>query len=111
MYSYPSRSEKRQVQLLSAAEKGMFSFENIIIYPREITKLEKDGFTVRSIKPYKESKALFTATVEWSNAYGCAIPHIVYSYIHGIIETSPQKAISTFAQELYVIAHKANAKK
>lgn len=111
MYSYPSRSEKRQVQLLSSAEKGNFSLENVVLYAREITRLEKDGFTVHSIKPFTSKKKLFVATIEWSDAYGSAIPHLVYSYIHGIIETEPKSAISSFAQELFVIAHKANLKK
>lgn len=111
MYSYPSRSEKRYVQLLSTAEKGLFSIENMILYSREITKLKKEGFTVLCIKPFPSKKKLYTATVSWSDAYTSGIPHLVYSYIHGIIETEPKSAISSFAQELFVIAHRAHVKK
>lgn len=111
MYSYPSRSEKRQVQLISAAEKGDFLVKNIILYPREISKLEKDGFKVHSIKPYGGSKNLFTATVDWSCAFGLAIPHIVHSYIIGNIETYPRRSIRSFAQELFITSSKAKTKK
>lgn len=111
MHSYSSRADRRQVQLYSAAEKGEFLIENMILYPREITKLEKDGFKVHTIKPYQNTKDLFTATVEWANAYGASIPHIVYSYIHSIIETYPQTYVTSFAKELFLIAHKANNNK
>lgn len=107
LISYPTRSERRQVQLYSAAEKGEFSLENIILYPSEIKKLEKDGFTVHSVKPFISKKKLFSATVEWSNVYNSAIPHLVYSYIYGIIETYPKNFVNSFAQELFVIAHRA----
>lgn len=111
MHSYPSRSEKRNVQLYSAAEKGEFSLENIILYPAEIIKLKKDGFAVHNIKPFTSKKKLFVVNIEWANAYGPAIPHIVYSYIHGIIETYPKGFVNSFAQELYVIAHRINIKR
>ena len=110
MHSYSSRADRRQVELYSSAEKGEFLIENMILYPREITKLEKDGFKVHTIKPYSNTKDLFTATVEWANAYGPSIPHMVYSYIHGIIETYPKTFVNSFAQELIMIAHKASKK-
>ena len=106
MRGYPSRAEKREITLYSAAEKGEFSV-GLILYPNEITRLEKDGFAVSYIHPCPKYKNLFTATVSWGNAYGPAIPHIVHSYIHGIIETKPKNSIENFAQELFVIAHKA----
>ena len=111
MISYPTRSEKRQVKLYAAAEKGIFSLESVILYPSEIKKLEKDGFNVNTLKPFESKKKLFVANINWANPYGFAIPHIVHSYIHGIIETYPRNSIKNFAQELYVIAHKANFKK
>lgn len=107
MRSYPSRNEKREIRLYSAAEKGVLSIEQFILYPSEITKLEKQGFSVDTIKPYSNSSVLFTANVSWANAYGCTIPHIVHSYINRIIETFPKNSIENFAQELYVIAHRA----
>lgn len=111
MFSYPTRSEKRQVQLYSTAEKGDFSIQNCVLYPREIARLKKEGFAVYYVRPFEDRKDLFLATVEWANAYGPAIPHLVYSYILGIIETEPKNHIKNFAQELYVIAHKAQLKK
>lgn len=111
MTSYPSRSEKRQVKLYSAAEKGEFSLENIILYPGEIRKLRNDGFTVYVIKPFPSHKKLYVTNIEWSGAYGPAIPHIVYSYIHGVIETYPKSSVDKFARELFIIAHRACLKK
>ena len=111
MFSYPTRAERRQVQLYSTAEKGEFSIKNMILYPREIARLKKEGFAVYYIRPFENTKDLFLATVEWSNSYGPAVPHIVYSYIMGIIETQPKNNIENFAQELYVIGHKAQLKK
>ena len=111
IFCYPTRAERRQVQLYAAAEKREFSIKNMILYPREIARLKKEGFAVYYVRPFEDSKDLFLATVEWANAYGPAIPHIVYSYITGIIETKPKKHIENFAQELYVIAHKAQLKK
>lgn len=106
MRSYPSRNEKREVRLYSIAEKGEFSTE-FILYPSEIAKLQKQGFKVYNIKPYSNSKDLFTSTVDWSSAFGLAIPHIVFSYINRIIETYPQNHVTNFAQELYIISSKA----
>ena len=106
MRSYPSRAEKREVRLYSEAEKGVFSLE-FTLYPSEITKLEKQGFNISSPKPYSNSKDLFTVTVDWSKAFGVAIPHIVHSYINKIIETFPKDSINNLAQELYVIAQRA----
>ena len=111
MISYPTRSEKRQVQFYSAAEKGEFSLENIVLYPGEIKKLQKDGFIVQTIKPLASNKKLFVTNIYWSHTYGSSIPHIVYSYIHGVIETYPKSSVNNFAQELFIIAHRACLKK
>lgn len=107
MRSYPSRNEKREIRLYAAAEKGELSIEQLILYPSEITKLKKQGFKVSNIKPYNNSTSLFTVDISWADAFGCAIPHIVHSYLNRIIETFPKNSIKNFAQELYVIAHKA----
>ena len=85
MHSYPSRSERRQTKLFYEAKKGHLSVNPLILYPGEISKLEKEGFKVYSIKPYLESKSLFTATIDWSDAFGMQIPLVVYNYINGII--------------------------
>lgn len=107
MLSYPSRSEKRYNKLFHAATKGYFSVNPLILYPGEITKLEKEGFKVYSIKPYSENKSLFTATVDWSDAFGIAIPLIVHNYISGIVNCIPKSYHCNFAQELYIIAKKS----
>lgn len=106
MRSYPSRSETRETRLYSAAEKGKLSIE-FTLYRSEITKLKKQGFSVKIIEPFPSFKNLYTVDVTWSNAFGFTIPLIVYSYTHGIIETFPKSAVENFAQELYVIAKRA----
>ena len=111
MHSYPSRSEKRQINLYTAAERGVLSVENMLLYPSEIKKLEKEGFYISNIVPSAISKGLYSVTVDWSHAYGSGIPHIVFSYIHNIIETYPKNSVNSFAQELFVIAQRANTEK
>lgn len=111
MISYPSRAERREVALISTAEKGDFSLDNIIVYPGEIAKLQKSGCIVHSIKPFESSKSLYSVTADWSRAFGCAIPHMVHSYIHGIIETFPKNHVKNFAQELFIISHRAHLTK
>ena len=107
MHSYPSRAETREILFYGAAEKGCLSYDNIILYPSEIKRLEKDGFFITNIKPSGIKPNLFSVTVSWANAFGLAIPHIIHSYIIGIIETKPSHHIHNFAQTLYVIAKKA----
>lgn len=111
MHGYPSRSEQRETLFYATAEKGNWFVENIVLYPAEIKKLKHEGFTISDVKPFTTSKALFSATVSWSHAYSNTIPHLVYSYINNIIDTYPQKYVSCFAQELFVIAHKSSKKK
>lgn len=111
MRSYPSRAEVRETKLYAAAESGNLSLKNSLLYPAEIKRLEKEGFQVSDVKPSGIRKNLYSATIDWSRAYGNAIPHIVFSYINGIIETEPQNSISNFAQKLYVIAHRNNTKR
>lgn len=108
MHSYPSRAEKREILFYGAAEKGSLSCENVFLYPSEIKRLERDGFFISNIKPSSIKPNLFSVTVSWANAFGLAIPHIVHSYIIGIIETKPSHHIHNFAQTLYVIAKKVN---
>ena len=107
MHSYPSRAETREILFYRAAENGCLSCDNVILYPSEIKRLERDGFFVGNIKPSDINPNLFSATVSWVNAFGLAIPHIVHSYIIGIIETKPENHIKNFAQTLYVIAKKS----
>ena len=109
MYSYPSRSEKRQIQLYQSAEKWLFSLSNVILYSSEIKKLKKQGFSVTA-EPYyiSENITLYIATIDWFHAYGDGMPHIIYSYCKHIIDTYPQNLVNTFAQQLYVTAQRIN---
>lgn len=105
--SYPSRSEKREYQLINAAENGKLSLEGVILYPSEIRKLKKDGFCIFDIKSYgTEKSSLYVATIDWASVYLGNIPHKVFSYIRRQIDELPKEDIHTFAQELFVIAHR-----
>ena len=110
MHSYPSRAERREIRLYSAAERGHLSLNKEVLYSGEIARLRKQGFTVNNIVPYSVSGKLYMATIDWSHAFGQSIPHLVYSYINMIIETYPRNSVKSFAQELYVIAQRANRK-
>lgn len=106
MYEYSSRSEERQEKFYLNAQKKEFDTEEIL-YPSEVTRLQKNGFTVEKIRDFNTSKSLGVYTVSWANPFPNGIPHIVYSYCTGILNIYPKNKISNFAQELYVIAHKA----
>lgn len=107
MRTYPSRSETRELEMFSAAEKGLRSLTQAKLYPTEIRRLQKDGFNVTINGLFDSSRNLYCATIDWHNAFPKGVPHIVYSYIIGIIETKPQSYITNFAQELYVISSKS----
>ena len=101
-----NRSESRNSHLYKKASKGFLN-TRIMVYPSEMTNLEKEGFRIYDVKPSKKKAGLYHVTVDWSLAFGLAIPHIIHSYIIGIVEACPQKHINNFAQELYVIAKKS----
>ena len=106
MDSYPTRAEKRDTELYIAAEKGNLELEGVIVYPSEMTKLEKEGFRIFNVKPYSCNAYLYSVTVSWVHAFGDGIPLIVYSYIHNIIDTMPKNQAQNFAQELFLVAHR-----
>ena len=99
MKNCPSRTEERETTLLKAAKEGNLSTE-YILYPAEMTKLEKQGFRVYNIKPFGNIAGLYQTTNDWSLAFGLAIPHIIQSYIIGFIEGHPKKHINNFAKKL-----------
>lgn len=112
MYNYPSRSEKRCTKLYQAAENACFRIEGMLLYKSEIRSLRNKGFEVLDIKEFSTEKNLFSATVSWENAFGDSIPHLVYSYIHRVIETFPKSYTNeSFAKELFVIAKRAQLSK
>ena len=110
MHRYPTRAERRQEKFYSLAKKGEVITHGVILYKREIIKLQKEGFHVYSIKPYMKSKDLYMATVSWDKAFGTAIPLMVSSYIDGIIETYPFNFVKNSAQELYIISKRVKNK-
>ena len=107
MSGFPSRSEAREVKLYAAAENGLYCLERQVLYSREIQHLRSCGFKVTVEGNFDVFKKLYYATIDWSRPYSDGIPHIVWSYIHHIIETYPKKAIHNFAQELFVIAQRS----
>ncbi|MBO4815857.1 MAG: hypothetical protein J5507_02790 [Clostridia bacterium] len=106
MFNYPNRFEERQERFYYRAEHKLFSSEEIL-YPGEVKKLFSQGFKVKKVKDFDISRNLGVYEVSWQSSFGLAVPHIVYSYINGIIGTYPHSAVNNFAQELYVISHKA----
>ena len=106
MQEFPSRSEKRLTKFYTAAEKGCMSLDDELLYSSEIKRYIKQGFVV-SYKP-SSMKNLNNSNIDWSHAFKNGIPHIVFSYITGVIVTYPESHIKTFAQQLYVIAARAN---
>ena len=108
MYNYPSRSEKRCSKLYQVAENASYKIAGMLLYKSEIKSLRNKGFEVFDIKDFDTGKNLFSATVSWENAFGSAIPHLVYSYTHRVIETFPTAYTKeSFAKELFVIAKRA----
>lgn len=107
MHREPSRREKREAKLYYLAEKGIFQTE-MSLYTSEIKKLSKDGFKIfRRI--LGNSKKPINTYLDWQTPFPKGVPPIVFSYIIGEIETFPK--VSNWAQELYVIAARANYKK
>lgn len=108
LYNYPSRSEKRCAKLYQAAENASYKIEEMLLYKSEIRNLRNKGFEIFDIKEFPTGESLFSATVSWENAFGSAIPHLVYSYTHRVIETFPTAYTKeSFAKELFVIAKRA----
>lgn len=111
MYNFPSRQERRLTKLYQVAEHGEFNLEGVILYKSEIKNLRNKGFEILNIKDYPSGKNLYSCTISWEHAFGDSIPHMVYSYIHQIIETFPKALADSFAKELYIIARKAQLSK
>lgn len=108
MYKIPSRSEARTHRIYTAAKEGKFEID-ITLYPSEIKSLQKQGFYVTTGEPITLNSPLSLANVSWQKPFGSAIPHVVFSYIHGILTTCPN-CIDNFAKEVYVVSQKANLK-
>ncbi len=106
MYEYQSRRDERQERFLLKAEKKELDSEEIL-YPSEAKRLQRDGFTVEKIKDFDTGRCLGVYEVSWANPFSNGIPHIVYSYCIGLLNVYPRSKINNFAEELYVIAHKA----
>ena len=105
MQEFSSRSEKRLTKLYKAAESGQMFLDSELLYSSEIKRYHRQGFVV-SHKPSSISN-LHSSEISWSHAFRDNIPHVVYTYITGGIDTYPQSQIKTFAQQLYVIAARA----
>lgn len=112
MRSYPSRSENREMRLYRTAQNGLYKLKDMILYPSEVKSLKKKGFVVETI-PYSTLKVknMLICTIDWSHPFSDEIPAIVSDYINGITNTYPKNSINSFAQELFVIAQRANTYK
>lgn len=106
MNGEPSRKEKRENKFYSLAEKGLFDALGVFLYRSEARKLVSSGFKVVRIEDKDNKKIPLPSYVSWENAFGNDIPPMVEAYIWGEIKTFPN--FSNLAQELYIIAARAN---
>lgn len=108
MHNEPSRREKREDKFFRLAEQGKFEAEPLpYLYRSEEKSLQKNGFTTKRIGENK--KVALPTEVSWKNPFKDGIPLVVSSYIIGEIQTFPK--VENLAQELYVIASRANFEK
>lgn len=105
MHHTPSRKEKRESKFYLLAEQGKFETETSLFICEE-RNLKKSGFEV--VRNGDNKKESLPSKVSWENPFKNGIPLIVSNYINGIIQTFPEASIKNWAQELYVIAARAN---
>ncbi len=103
-----SRSDERQERFYLLAEKKELASEEIM-YPSEVNRLLREGFQIEKLKDFNSKRALAVYNVSWANPFPNGIPHIVYSYITGILSSYPKSKVTNFAQELFVIARRASS--
>ncbi len=106
MQHEPTRREKRESKIICAAERGNFEAE-IPTYGSEAASLVKDGLKV--VRHGEKKNVSLPSTVSWKEAFRKGIPPIVSDYISGQIVTIPK--VSNWAQQLYMIAARANNQK
>ena len=110
MNSAPSRRERRESKFYFLAEQGKTECNEFYLFKSEEKNLKKQhGFDV--VRHGTDTKKELRSTVSWENAFKHGIPLIVFNYCIGIIETFPKSAIENWAQELFVIAARANFEK
>ena len=112
MNTAPSRREKRESKFYCLAEQGkMESNKDFSLYKSEEKSLKKaeNGFNV--IRHGTDLKKELPATVSWQEAFKNGIPLVVLDYCIGVIDTFPHSQINSWAQELFVIAARANYEK
>ena len=110
MNTTPSRREKRESKFYHLAEQGKMESNDFPLFKSEEKNLtSKHGLDV--IRHGTDLKKQLPSTVSWEKAFKNGIPLIVINYCTGVIETFPKSAIENWAQELYVIAARANYEK
>lgn len=109
MYTEPSRREKRESKFYFLAEQGYMLSKDFSLFKSEEKSLKKQhGFDV--VRFGDNLKKELPSVVSWEKAFKDGIPLIVVNYCLGIIDTFPKSAIENWAQELFVIASRANYK-
>ena len=110
MHTAPSRREKREFKFLYLAERGEMLCNAFSLYKSEEKTLkDKHGFYV--VRHGDNLKGELPSTVSWENPFKGGIPLVVNNYCTGFIDTFPKSAIKNWAQELFVIAARANFEK
>lgn len=108
----PSRREKREAKFYFLAEQGKMECNDVSLFKSEESSLRnrKNGFYV--VRHGADEKKSLPSTVSWKEAFNkSGMPLIVFEYIKGKINIFPKSGIVTWAQELYVIAARANYEK
>lgn len=110
MHITPSRREKRESKLYSLAEQGKLESNDFRLFKSEEKNLKiKHGFDV--VRFGTDLRKDLPSNISWEKAFKNGIPLIVINYCTGIIETFPKSSIENWAQELFVIAARANYEK
>jgi len=100
-----SRREIREDKFLRRAKDGYYG-SNTVLFLSEEKSLRKKGFlTIRSGLNKKGSAPSY---VSWENPFKFGISNIIIRYCSGEIDTFPTSEIKNKAQELFVIATRAN---
>lgn len=101
-----SRREIRERKFLRRAKAGNFGAD-IVLFLSEEKVLRKKGFL--TVRYSSSKKGSVPSHASWEDAFKNGVPAEVTSYITGQTGTFPKT--SNLAQELYVIASRANFQK
>ena len=110
MKNAPSRRQKRLSRFYYLAEKGYMVSNDFYLFKSEESNLRNNyGFNVTRYGTDLTKE--LPSSVSWEEPFQNEIPLIVIDYCMGRTNTFPKSAIENLAQELFVIATRANYEK